>query len=372
MAGLEVVPFEDPVALPEGSALVPLEREAVGRDRAGRPRTLRSRRAVGALLPPGFVRLQFPAYEDDPSAPALAPLPYAAVAADARGELIVSATEVRGRRPGPEPSSGSPGAALREHPANALVRQLARCARENQCRAARMGIGSEELPIPVGAPNPERPRLPIDLRSGYAGSPAEHAALRPSAAEIVSIAMEHLGRGGRRVSFGRACDGEPLLAIRVVEEAVGSIRSRAPSSRIALETTGADPAALRRAIEAGVDEVTVRLASARPDTYELVHGPIAHRWSDVRSALQLAADRPIAVTLALLVMPGLSDRALEMEALTALLGELRIGRVELRDLGADPLRMLAALPKAASVGMRTFMDRIAGHLKVRELEAAPA
>jgi pyruvate-formate lyase-activating enzyme len=169
----------------------------------------------------------------------------------------------------------------------------------------------------------------------------------------------HLERGGTGAAFGRACDGEPLALVRVLEEGVAAIRAQAPRAEIHLETCAPDPTAMRRALDAGITSVTVRLGSARADTYDLLHGPVEHRWSDVRACLQLIAERRLALTLAILVLPGLTDGSAELDALAALLGELPGGRIELRDLGADPLRLLAVFPPQRPLGMRALLARIA-------------
>jgi pyruvate-formate lyase-activating enzyme len=79
----------------------------------------------------------------------------------------------------------------------------------------------------------------------------------------------------------------------------------------------------------------------------------------VRACLQLLAERRVALTIALLLMPGLTDTPLEVDALVALLGELPGGRIELRDLGADPVRLLAAFPPQRPLGVRVLLARIA-------------
>lgn len=359
MGGLEATAIDDAVPLPSGARVVPLAREATAYDRTGRIRALgKGRLALGAILQGGHARLLFPAYRDDPGEATLEPLAYAAVAADARGDLVVAAADLGlGERPH-ERGAADPAIALRERPANALVRQLARCARDHACLAARSGFGHGDLPVPLGAPPAERPTLPVALRSGYGGSPSERAAFHPTAPEIADVAADHVARGGTRVSFGRACDGEPLRLIRVLEDAIALIRERAPSAAVHLETAGSDPAALRRAIDAGLASVTVRLGAARADTFELLHGPLGHRWTDVRACLQLAAERGVALTIALLTLPGMTDRPAEIDALLSLLGELPGGRLEVRDLGADPLRTLAGFPRARPLGMRALLGRL--------------
>lgn len=355
MGGTEPTPLTAAIPLPPGTELVPLAREAIAYDRSGRARPLGKGRLALAALVPGHTRTAFPAYRDDRALPPLEALPYAAVAADQRGELVVAAgnpvriaaAAERGISP------------LREHAANALARQLARCSREHACAAARAGLGRGALPVPLGAPPAERPDAPIALRSGYAGSPSELAAFRPTSQEVADVVATHMARGGSGAAFGRACDGEPLSRIRPLEEAIAAIRERSPGAAIHLETCGSDPSALRRAAEAGLGSVTVRLGAALAGSYERLHGPLAHRWADVRASLQVAVEHRLAITVALLVLPGLTDQQLETDAIVALLGELPGGRVELRDLGADPLRALSALPSSRPLGMLTFLGRIA-------------
>jgi pyruvate-formate lyase-activating enzyme len=206
----------------------------------------------------------------------------------------------------------------------------------------------------------------VALRSGYEGGPTERPAFQPSAREIVDVAVTHLGAGGGRISFGRACDGEPLARVRVIEEAADGIRRRVPGATVHLETAGTDPTALRRAIGSGVNSVTVRLGSAVSATYDRLHGPASHRWSDVRASLDAAADLRVRLTVALLMLPGLTDRASETEAIAELLDALPGGTLELRDLGCDPIRTLAAFPRAPAAGMRALLGRLAAveHFRV--------
>lgn len=352
------VPLEEAIPLPQGTRLLPLEREAEAFGRDGRMRGLgRGRLALAAILPAGCTRLLFPSYAEERGDAGLAPLPYTAVAAAPGGDLVVAAL-----RHGPlvtpvemPEASGAIQEALRSWPGNDLARQLVRCAREHECFAARARLaGGAELPVPIGALVAEQPRLPIAVRSGYPGTPAEQAALHPTAEEILHLVTPVVSR----VAFGRACDGDPLLALRPMEEAVSLLRARHPSVEIHIETTGCSTAALRRLIEAGVTSVAVRFASAMPDTYRTLHGPVAHEWSDVRASVALAAERT-RLTLALLVLPGVTDRPAESDAILGLVGDLPGGALELRDLGADPRRTIAALPPGRPRGVRALVDRLA-------------
>ncbi len=137
------MPFADPIRLPTGATVLHVEREAETLDRSGRARGVGAGRlAVAAILPPGHLRTQLPAYADATDKPDLAPRAYAAVAADDAGDLAVAAALID--RDPTRDVDAYPKAeiaakvndALRSQPADRLVRQLARCAREYGCRAA--------------------------------------------------------------------------------------------------------------------------------------------------------------------------------------------------------------------------------------------
>lgn len=350
--------IERAIPLPEGARLVPLAREAQGLDRVGRVRALgASRWAIGAVLPEGFVRTHHPSYvDDDVNLSPLAPLATAALCADDRGALHVAAL----------PTGATNAAAVsppgRERPIgaarNSAARQVARCARENECgaaRAAQVGVGT--LPLPVAASANERPPAPVAPQLRPDESPREPAAFRPAAAELADLTLAHLAAGGERVAFGRACEGEPLTSARLIEEAVARIRAARPEARIAIETNGSSATALRRLVETGVREVAIRVASARSDTYEAIHGPVGFRFPEVRTAVSAARAAGARVTLVILALPGLTDRGPELDALGALAAEA--DEVRLRDLAADARRALALVPKSdALLGMAAVLERL--------------
>jgi len=353
--GQSMRPFGQAIPLPDGAELVALaDRAALGLDRAGRPRPLGGGRwAVGAILPLGHLRTALPAYLDEPRAPALRARGYAAVGADENGELVVCGTafDIQARAADGRGSSDLAArlsAGLRERPSNRLVRQLVRCARDYRCRAAANAfLGHHDAALPVAAPANEQP-------------PAE---------EIADLAAAHLDGGGTLVAFGRACEGEPLLVARVVESAIAAIRARTHRGTVHLETNGSVPAALRRLREAGLDSVAFRMISARAETYELLHRPGGYRFTDVRAGLAGAVTLGLAVAVALLVLPGLTDRPAELDALIALTADLPPGStLILRDVAADPQRALALVRSSdAPAGIEPALERLrveAPHLRL--------
>ena len=339
--GYRTIEIDTVIPLPEGSTLVPLMREAEGLDRHGRARPLGpSRWALGAVLPPGFTRTLHPAYVDEGLRESpLAALATAAICADDSGALYVAAIPTRTVTP----ASAEGGVVTQPRPGNRLARQIARCAREHECSGARAALRAGGIAaLPVSARSNESAPPVVAPRTRPDAAPRDAAAFRPSAAEIAEVALAHFTAGGEAVSFGRACEGEPLTAVRLLEDAISRIRQAVPGARIHLETNGSSGSALRRLIDAGLNEVSVRLASARSDTYDMLHGPISYRYTDVRSTLAMARDSGALITLVVLALPGLTDRPRELDALTGLAAETG-ALVELRDLGADARRALGLI-----------------------------
>lgn len=370
--GGATVPFADAVPLPAGATVLHLERDAETLDRTAKARRVGpGRLAVAALLPRGHLRTQLPAYADAPDRPDLAPRAYAAVAADDAGAIVVSAVVID--RDPTHAVDAFPKAeiatkvndSLRSRPADRLIRQLARCAREYGCHAAANAfLGRWECALPIAAPVNEHPIPAIAPRLDGEADPREPAAFHATPEEIAAVATQHIAAGGTLVSFGHACEGEPLLVSRVIEDAIGLIRTTTRSGTIHIETNGSTPAALRRVAATGLDAVTIRLMSARADTYEALHRPDGYRLSDVRATIRIAADLRLATSLLIPVLPGLFDRSDEVEALVALAGDLPEGNaILLRDLAADPLRALTSVKGQQShVGVARALERLRDEL----------
>ena len=373
--GVKAVPFADAIPLPPETPVVAIEREALASERSGRPRRLGAGRlTAAALLAPGHLRTLLPAYVDEPGKADLAPRQYAAVAADESGALFVAATLIEANAV-PTHTKAEIAAkvaeGLRKSPGDRLVRQLARCAREYGCRpAAGAFFGEGECALPIAAPANERPPASIAPKRDGEAEPTEAAAFHPNTEEIAERAIAHFAAGGAIASFGQACEGEPLLAAREVEEAVAQIRLRTRDGMVHLTTNGSLPAGLRRLRSAGLDSLSIRLLSARAGTYESLHGPDGYRFPDIRATLRLAIELRLAVTLHFLVLPGVFDRPEELADLIALLAELPAGSTLIvRDLHSDPLRTLARLHSRGvePVGVAASIERIrreASHVRI--------
>jgi pyruvate-formate lyase-activating enzyme len=367
--GAHHVPFADALPLPPDTVVVPIERDAYASERSGRPRHLGAGRlAAAALLPPGYLRTLLPAYADATERPDLAPRPYAAVAADEGGALVVAAQQLdhdathAAAAYARNEVASRVAEGLRTQPGDRLVRQLARCAREYGCHAAANAFfGRWECALPIAAPSNERAPAVVAAKRDGEAEPSEIAAFHPSTDEVARLAQSHVAAGGTILGFGRACEGEPLLAAREVEEAIARIHAGTRDGTIHLSTNGSVPGGLRRLVAAGLDSLCLRVLAASPAAYEALHGPDGYRFADVRASIRLAADLPIATSMLVPVLPGLFDRPDELAALIALLSDLPEGSaLLLRDLHADPLRALALVPdrSAAPLGVARAVERI--------------
>jgi pyruvate-formate lyase-activating enzyme len=379
--GAAVGPLTRALPLPAGTDVVQLpDRVAIGLDRAGRARELgQGRFGVAAIVPIGYLRIGLPAYADDLVAPPLRPRAYAAVGADLGGELVVSAAALDPDATAADPRSAPDlvariTATQRDHPSSRVLRQLARCAKDYRCRAAANAfLGGHDCALPVAAPRNERPPEVLVLHDDADASPTEPAAFKPTPDEIADAASRHLEGGGTVVAFGRACEGEPLLAVRVIEAAIVAIRGRTRIGTIHLETNGSLPAPLRRLCDAGLDSVAIRLASARAETYEAIHRPEGFRFTDVRASIANAITAKVSIALRVLALPGLTDRKRELDALVGLAQDLPAGSsLVLRDLAADPQRALQIAPSVdPPLGMERMLDRLRGDLAHLEIVALP-
>ena len=95
-------------------------------------------------------------------------------------------------------------------------------------------------------------------------------------------------------------------------------------------------------------------------TYNLAHGPQGYRFGDVRTSIDAAVRAKVALALVILVMPGLTDRGQELDAIVDLADELPPGsQLILRDLACDPKRTIELLrSEEPAIGIANALDRI--------------
>jgi pyruvate-formate lyase-activating enzyme len=361
-AGTELafLPGRRPVGLdPDSGAVVCVERFEVD-GRTFQPL------AVAAIPPPGHLRHLLPAARMDPAAPPLPLRSYCAVGIVGDG-LRLAASRIDPRTHwDPErftdPALEAGLAALVERFAhNRVLRQLVHCVRDyGCCTASNVFLGAYEGALPV-APRCNAHCLGcISAQAGPAPSPQQRLAAPPPVDDIVELGAHHLAHArSPMVSFGQGCEGEPLTQAETITAAIRGIRRRTGRGAVHMNTNGSRPEVLDALADAGLGSVRVSLISARPELFAAYHRA-EFGLDAVERFITRAVERGLFVALNLLLVPGLTDRPAEIDALVALLGRSGAHMVQLRNLDLDPQRLFAELRPAAGepVGMRALVHRL--------------
>lgn len=348
-AGDAVVALDagDCIPLPEGSELFLLPgREPLGIDaRTGELAAIAGASAVAAFLAPAHTQCLSPVYRALDGAPRLPLFAYTAVGWR-RGRPYVPAIRVDADRRQDIRQFDRREVARRarllgrRHEGNRLWRHLLGCALCSGCPAARnLVLGRWEAPLPTSPACNARCLGCLSRQPAASGCPAtqERIAFTPTVAEVLEVAVPHLERAPRAVaSFGQGCEGEPLLAAALIEEAVRAIRARTGRGTLNLNTNASLPAALERILAAGLDSVRVSLSSARPELYRAYVRPRGFGFDDVVESMRAVKARGRFLSLNYFVFPGVTDDPAEWSALRALLREVRPDLIQWRNLNLDP------------------------------------
>jgi len=229
--------------------------------------------AVGAFLPPGYVRTHLPATQMERKAPTLPLWAYSAVGWR-DGKFWVPAL-LLDPNPHWNPRYFKNDQLLRRHvasflrrnPTNRLLKHLSRCALEYHCFAAKnLFFRRWESPLPT-SPNCNASCLGcISLQpSECCPASMERITLVPTVSESLEVALPHLEKAEDAiVSFGQGCEGEPLLQSSLLEESIRELRKKTDRGTIHLNTNGSFPGRVRKLCEAGLDSIRVTLNSPTP------------------------------------------------------------------------------------------------------------
>jgi len=378
-ADVAPVPPEDLLRIPDGSKLFTMPGSCpvawYPRHKAFRsvPRVQFGGRrfschTVAAFLPPGYTRTLLPAAAYPAPQPPLPLWSYTAVGWD--GEAFVAAAI----RTDPMDHSAAQHyddrellprmkARLKGHGDNPILTQLARCATEYHCLAAKnLFLGRWEAPLPVAnSCNSACVGCLSWQPSTACASSHDRIRYTPTAEHVVDVALPFLSAVPEAiVSFGQGCEGEPLLLADVIAEAVRRIRATTDRGTINCNTNGSLPRRVEQVAKAGLDSIRVSLNSALGPTYTSYYLPRSYRWEDVRASIRLAKESGLYTTLNYLVFPGVTDREEELDAVLALVRETRADMIQMRNLSIDPELYLRTVPPARGkcVGIRTVLRTI--------------
>ncbi|HEY8391545.1 MAG TPA: radical SAM protein [Capillibacterium sp.] len=364
----------DLIPLPAGATLFSLPgRAPLGLSARGEMETIAEERltAVAAILPQGYTRLFLPAYERGPAAPALPLFGYTAVAfKDDRLWVAARRTD--------DPEKWDPRfyntpelprlvrEKLARFPENRILRQLARCAEEYQCFTAQnIFYGRWEGGIPVSPACNARCLGCISKQAAECcPAPQSRICFRPSADEVVELALAHLTTEDGIISFGQGCEGEPLLAGGVIKEAITRIRQKTKAGTVNINTNASLPEVLEELAVAGLNTARVSLFSAAPAFYRFYHQPQGYSLDQVGEAISRLGRHSVFVSLNLLTMPGFTDRESQIEQLFAFLRKYPVGMVQIRNLNMDPdyfwakLHRAKLVPEGEALGIADFLAEL--------------
>jgi pyruvate-formate lyase-activating enzyme len=371
---------EELIPLPQGSRLFTVAgAPAVGFDpRSGRAMTIdrlpkrwggTKVQAVSAFLTPGFTRTLLPA-ADYRGKRAMLPLwSYTAVGwCVEEGRFYVAAVQVdRNQQWRPEHFDDREldplvRRRLAEQPDNRLLEQLARCAIDYHCFAAKnLFFRRWEAPLPVSPACNARCIGCISMQEAdCCPASQERLTFVPTVNELCEVAVPHLAEAEHAiVSFGQGCEGDPILQADTVCAAVAAMRRATRRGTINFNSNASLPDAIDRLAVAGIDSLRVSLNSAQEHLYNVYYRQRGYTFGDVREALRRAKRGGLFTMLNYLVFPGVSDQRAEVDALKALIGEIGIDLVQMRNLSLDPALYLDTLGlQGRGIGMVAMLREL--------------
>ncbi len=383
MNGMTVCsPAEDElIPLPEGSRLFTIpQTPPMGFDRrSGKAKTVTNMpkswgggalQAVSAFVTPAFTRTLLPA-ADYPHKPVELTLwSYTAVGWCVEEErFYVAAVRVdRNRQWEPQHFDDRKLEPLvrqriAQQPQNRLVEQLSRCALDYHCFAAKnLFFGRWEAPLPCSPACNAQCLGCISLQEEPTACQASQDRLDfvPTVAEICEVAIPHLQQAANAiVSFGQGCEGDPIMQIPTVTEAVKTMRQQTSRGTINFNTNASIPSAIDQLAAAGVDSIRISLNSVQEKFYNAYYRPRGFTFADVLESIRRAKSNGLFTMLNYLVFPGITDREDEMSALLTLVEENGIDMIQMRNLSIDPALYWSALDAdGQGIGMKKMMDRV--------------
>lgn len=324
--------------------------------------------AAAAFASPAWLRLNHPATEPAPDAPALPLFAYAPLGW-ANGRFYTTALRVdRSNRQDPrrfdlDEIGAAADALVADHPENRLIDHLRHCAMVYGCRAAQnFFLGREEGPLPT-SPSCNA-RCAGCLSKDPAGNVrASHDRIDfvPTPEEIAEAALIHIGRVRTPVvSFGQGCEGEPLMVADVIEGGIRLIRKSTGRGTINLNTNGSRPAAVKRLLDAGLDAIRLSINSFRPECYDSYYRQTGYTLDDVLHSGRLVRQSGGFVSVNYLVFPGVTDTPEEITAALKGLKACRADFIQMRNLNIDPGLYLDTVgaPVSEPVGLVEVMNII--------------
>lgn len=237
-------------------------------------------------------------------------------------------------------------AKIKQFPKNPIVRHLAECSNLYSCFTAQNIFYERwEGGIPVSPACNASCLGCISQTQGGPESPQQRLKFTPTPNEIAEIAVAHLTRPDFIVSFGQGCEGEPLLQAEVIEQAIKLIRDKTDQGIININTNGSRPRDLEKLLKAGMGAVRISLNSAREENYQRYFRPGAFTFKEVKESMAMVSAYGKRLSFNLQLLPGVNDQPEELAAILQLAREVKVKKIQLRNLNIDPEYYFQYMPK---------------------------
>ena len=302
--------------------------------------------AVSAFMAPGYVRTLIPACDYGRKKVHLPLWSYTAVGWDEESErFVVAASRVDGnenwlpRNYDDRQLDPLVRKLVAEFPDNRLLVQLARCAVDYHCFAAKNPFFRRwEAPIPTSPACNSRCLGCISLQpSDCCPSNQERIGFVPTPEEIVELMLPHLNEAPEPiVSYGQGCEGDPILQADTIAEATRRLKAATSRGTVNFNSNGSFPDRIALLCDAGMDSMRFSMNSVQEEFYNRYYRPVGYTFSAVKESVRLAKERGLFTMINYLVSPGLTDREDEVEALLQFIGETGVDMIQMRNLSIDP------------------------------------
>jgi pyruvate-formate lyase-activating enzyme len=329
----------------------------------------KSVQAVAAFMAPAYTQLFSAAYQSLPDAPLLPLFAYTAIGWK-DGNFVAAGVRVDPderqdfRHFDAEEIRKRARARLRRDRQNRLFHHLGKCAVVYGCPAARnLFMQRWEAPLPTSPACNARCLGCISLQEGTEiCATQERISFVPSPEEIAGVAVPHLKEAPKPVvSFGQGCEGEPLLQVGVIGEAIREMRQACSRGTINLNTNGSLPEAVEKLCAAGLDSIRVSINSCRPNYYAAYFRPSGYRFEALPRSLQAVKAHGGFASINYFILPGFTDQEEEWNALCRFLDETRVDLIQMRNLNIDPewyYHCLNLRPGPKTIGILRWMNRL--------------
>ena len=380
MSGPEAVLPEqiELIPLPEGSRLftIPGTPPIAWDNRAKRFTTVEKApgirgklQAVSAFMAPGFARTLLPACDYSKKQVLLPLWSYTAVGWDeAQDCFVVAATRVDSNTNwNPENYDDRlldplVRQRLAEQPDNRLLEQLARCAINYHCFAAKnLFFRRWEAPLPTSPVCNSACLGCISLQASEC-CPSNHDRISfvPTPEEIIELALPHLEQAEQAiVSYGQGCEGDPIMQAPTIAEATRRLKAATSRGTINFNSNGSLPERIEELCDAGMDSFRFSLNSVLEERYNAYYRPKGYSFSNVIRSLKISKQAGRFTMVNYLISPGVTDAPEEVAALKRFVDDTGVDMLQLRNLSIDPdLYNRAMQANGRGIGMHRLLTEL--------------